>query len=418
MDTTATGTLLEDPRAQALLADARVVPSQVKECRRNLGQFIKRYLPLFYRAEHRRNAWIVIQGLLSGLARKTGEPIARQQGVPRKRIQSFVGWGKWDDQAVMRELRKHVVEVMGDPEGVLVFDPSAFPKKGVHSCGVARTWCGRLGKKENCQVGLFLAYATDRGQAPLDRQLFLPKEWIQNPARRAEGHIPAGTKYHERWEMALKMVRAYGRTIPHRWVTADDEFGRVGAFRAALRNLREDYIVDVPVTTTVRDLAVHKPLRAGAGCYPPQKTKPFCSAGQWVQALPPQAWQDIEVKDGHKGPLRVRAAMTKVQTRLRGLAGPEEWLIVTASPGENGSPPDLSYHIGWSRKSVSLEQWVRARARRHQIEQMFEQGKGEAGLGQYEVRSYVGWRHHMTLSLVALWFLCLERLRLGKKRQR
>jgi len=416
MDTTATGTLLEDPRAHALLADARVVPGQVEECRRKLGQFIKRYLPLFYRAEHRRNALIVIQGLLSGLSRKTAEPIARQQGVPRKRIQSFVGWGKWDDQAVMRELRRHVVEVMGDPEGVLVFDPSAFPKKGAHSCGVARTWCGRLGKKENCQVGLFLAYATDHGQAPLDRQLFLPKVWVQDPARRAEGHVPAGMKYHEHWETALKMAKAHRRTIPHRWVTGDDEFGRVGAFREGLRKLREEYILDVPVSTTIRDLAVHKPLRAGS--YPPKKAKTFCTVGQWAAAQDPQAWREVEVRDGHKGPLRVRAVMTKVQTRLRRRAGPEEWLIVMASPGENGNPPDLSYHIGWSRKSVSLEEWIHARSRRHQIEEMFEQGKGEAGLGQYEVRSYIGWHHHITLSLVALWFLCLERLRLGKKRRR
>jgi SRSO17 transposase len=381
-----------------------------------LERFIERYLPFFYRSEQRDNARIVIRGLLSGLQRKTAEPIAREEGVHRKGIQVFVGGGKWDDEAVMGELRRHVVEAMGDPEGVLVLDPSAFPKKGDHSCGVARTWCGRLGKKENCQVGLFLAYATDRGQAPLDRQLYLPKDWAHDPARRFECHVPAWVKYQERWEMALKMIRAHGPFIPHRWVTADDEFGRVEAFREALRRGGEAYVVDVPVTTTIRDLAVQEPLRAGS--WSRRGGNPFCPVHQWAAAQSPQAWREIKVKDGQKGPIRVRAMMTKVQTRLRKRAGPEEWLVVMRSPGANGQAPDVSYHLAWSPLEVSLEQCVGVRARRHQIEQLFGHGKGEAGLDHYEVRSYVGWHHHMTLSLVALWHLCLDHLHLGKKHPR
>lgn len=415
MDSTATGTLLEDPRAQALLANARVTARQVAGCSQTLERFIGRYLPFFYRREQRDNARIVIRGLLSGLQRKTAEPIAREEGVHRKRLQVMVGSGKWDDEAVMGELRRHVVEEMGDPEGVLVLDPSTFPKKGVHSCGVARMWCGRLGKRENCQAGLFLAYATDRGQAPLDRRLYLPKDWAADPARRSQCHVPAWVSYQERWETALKMIETHSPLIPHRWVTADDEFGRVEAFREALRRGGEAYVVDVPVTTTIRDLAVAEPLRVGSSAGSNKYL--FCSVRQWAAAQPPQAWQEIKVKDGQKGPIRVQAIWTKVQTRRLGRAGPEERLMVMRLPGADGAIPDISYHLAWSPREVSLEQCVGARGRRHQIEQLFGHGKGEAGLDHYEVRSYVGWHHHMTLSLVALWFLCVERMRMGKKRR-
>jgi SRSO17 transposase len=407
--------LLEDPQAQALLVGARVTAAQVGQCQQALERFIRQYLPFFYRAEHRSNARIVIEGLLSGLQRKTAEPIARQKGVHRKRLQLFVGGGKWDDEAVMGELRRHVVQEMGDPQGVLVLDPSAFPKKGAHSCGVARTWCGRLGKKENCQVGVFLAYATDRGQAPLDRQLYLPKDWAADPVRRRQCYVPPSATYQERWEMGLKMIQTHGPLIPHCWVTADDEFGRVEAFREGFRQQGEAYIVDVPVTTTVLDLSVGGPLHTGRTTN--RLEHAFCQVHKWVATMDARAWREIYVKDGDKGPIRVQAIMRRVQTRLRDPAGPEECLVVMRRAGAGGKEADVSYHLAWAPRTVTLKQCVHARARRHQIEQMFEHGKGEAGLDHYEVRSYVGWHHHMTLSLVALWFLCLERLHMGKKRR-
>ena len=175
--------LLDHPEAQALLNDATVFPDTVRDCADHLTGFLERYLPKFYRAEQRQNATLVIRGLLSGLERKTGEPIAIAAGVPRKPIQFFVGAGLWDDEAVMGELRLHVRETLAEPDGVVVIDPSAFPKKGTESCGVARQWCGRLGKVDNCQVGVFLAYAASAGYAPLDRRLYLPEDWADDAAR-------------------------------------------------------------------------------------------------------------------------------------------------------------------------------------------------------------------------------------------
>jgi SRSO17 transposase len=406
--------LLEHPQAQSLLADAQVTAGQVQGCRRRLERFLERYVPLFYRKEQGHNAWIVVEGLLSGLERKTAEPIARDHGVPRKPIQFFVGSGKWDDEAVMAELRHHVVETLGDPQGVLVFDPSAFPKKGTHSCGVGRAWCGRLGKVENCQVGLFLAYATGRGQGPLDRRLYLPKEWAADRVRREEGHVPAGVKFQERWRMALAMLDRHRDSVPHRAVAADDEFGRVAAFRAGLRNRQEAYVLDVPCNTQVRDLQGRRPPRR-AGPKTRRREVPFRRADAWAAAQPASRWQEFTVQDGQKGPIRVQAVLTPVRTRQEKRLGPQEWLLVIRHWESDGSEPDVSYHLAWAPQAAPLEQWVRVHARRHQIEQMLEHGRGEAGLDHYEVRRYVGWHHHLTLSLLALWFLNLERLAMGKK---
>ncbi len=191
--------LLEAPEAQALLEEALMEPADVADCRKRISQFVQRYLPLFYRQEQRENAELVIRGRLSGLERKTCEPIARAAGVPRKSfdpealdgpIQFFVGSGKWDDEAVMRELRAHVAEELADPKGVLVIDGSTFPKKGPASCGVGRQWCGRLGKVENCQTGVFLTYAAAGGHALVDRRLYLPQDWAEDTARGTSAMCP------------------------------------------------------------------------------------------------------------------------------------------------------------------------------------------------------------------------------------
>ena len=189
--------LLEHPAAQALLADAEVSPDDVAGCRQRLTVFLRRYLPRFYRVEQHELAEVVLQGKLSHLQRKTSEPIAAQAGRPRKPVQHFVGAGAWDDESVMAELRQHVGEVFADPEGVLVLDPSGFPKSGDNSCGVARQWCGRLGKTDNCQVGVFLAYITATGYAPLDRQLYLPREWAEDNQRRKATHVPREVTFRE-----------------------------------------------------------------------------------------------------------------------------------------------------------------------------------------------------------------------------
>src|SRR5262249_41660211 len=157
--------------------------------------------------EQRANAALVIRGLLSGLQRKTCEPIAVEAGVHRKPIQFLVGAGRWDDEAVMAELRRHVREGLADDRAVIVLDATTFPKSGGDSCGVARQWCGRLGKQENCQAGVFLACAAPGGYAPLDRRLYLPEDWALDAARREKCHVPEDVVFQEEWRIAADLLR-------------------------------------------------------------------------------------------------------------------------------------------------------------------------------------------------------------------
>jgi SRSO17 transposase len=401
--------LLDHPVAQTLLADAVVTPEQVRGCQDRITAFLRRYLPRFYRAEQRANATLVIRGLVSGLERKTCEPIAVEAGVHRKPVQFFVGSGKWDDEAVMAELRRDVRETLGDEQAILVLDPSGFPKSGTESCGVARQWCGRLGKQDNCQIGVFLIYAAPGGYAPLDRRLYLPEDWANDPDRRAKAHVPEDVAFQESWRIAVDLLERCRRDLPHAWVTGDDELGRPAQFRGWLRRRDERYILDVPCNTSIRDLECRRPRRRRAG-RGRKREVPFCRADAWAARQPEGRWTRLTVRDGERGPLRVDALMVRVRTKQERRIGPEERLVVMRTVE---AKPQVHYALSNAGPEVSLAELVRVRFTRHRIEEVFEAGKGEAGLAHYEVRSWVGWHHHMTLSLLALWFLILERRRLG-----
>ena len=403
--------LLDHPDAQALLEDAVVTAEQVRGCRDRLTAFLERYLPRFYRAEQRANATLVIRGLVSGLERKTCEPIAVEAGVHRKPVQSFVGSGKWDDEAVMAELRRHVREVLGDPQAILVLDPSAFPKSGTESCGVARQWCGRLGKQDNCQLGVFLIYAAPGGYAPLDRRLYLPQDWAADRDRRAKTHVPEDVTFQESWRIAVALLERCRRDLPHAWVTGDDELGRPAGFRGWLRRHGERYVLDVPCNTSVRDLECRRPRRRRAGRGRKRET-PFCRADAWAARQPEGRWTRLTVRDGERGPLRVDAMTVRVRTKQERRIGPEERLVVMRTVEDQ---PQTHYALSNAGPEVALSELVGVRFTRHRIEEVLESGKGEAGLAHYEVRSWVGWHHPMTLSLLALWFLVLERRRVGGK---
>lgn len=402
--------LLDHPEAQTLLGDATLTPESVVDCEGRLTGFLQRYLPWFARVEHRHNATLVVRGLISGLERKTCEPIAIEAGLPRKPIQFFVGAGKWDDEAVMIEMRSHVREDLAEPDGVVVIDPSAFPKKGTQSCGVGRQWCGRQGKVDNCQVGVFLAYAATAGYAPLDRRLYLPKDWAKDEVRREKCHVPQTIKFQEKWQIALDLLDRSLPGLPHGWIVGDDEFGRASEFRAALRQRRERYVLDVPCNTLIRDLRRRRPRRRHAG-RGRKREVPFQRVDAWAKSQPESRWVRLTVRDGEKGPLQVDALTTRVLAKQDGRIGPEERLIVMRPVGESR----IDYALSNARAEVPLSEPVRAQRQRHRVEEFFEAGNGEAGLDHYEVRSWVGWHHHMTLSMLALWFLCLERRRVGGK---
>jgi DDE superfamily endonuclease len=275
------------------------LPQEIGGCSQRLPSFLQRSLPSFLRSEQRTNATIVLRGKLSGLERKTSEPIANDAGVHRRPIQDFVGHGAWDDHALLAELRRHIRHEWGDRHAVLIIDPRSFPKKGTESCRVDWQWCGRLGKVDNCQVGIFLFYACRRGHAPLDRQLWLPKEWIADAERREKTHVAEEVAYQERWEVALEMI-ARAKEIPHGWIAADAEFGRVEEFRTRLRDRGERTMLDVPGELLIRDLEqeVEQPKR---WCGSPKKA-PWENVEKWAQRQPAERWERFEIRAGEKGP--------------------------------------------------------------------------------------------------------------------
>lgn len=405
--------LLEHPTAQELLEDAKVSSGTVQHCLEHLTRFLERYLPLFYREEQREHARLAIEGRLSGLERKTTEPIANQAGIPRRNLQRFVGAGEWDDEAVMAAARCQVSEELGAPNGVLVLDPSSFPKKGTASCGVKRQWCGRLGKTENCQVGVFLWYAAGQGHAPVDRRLYLPEDWAEDKERRRATYVPTAVAFQHKWQIGLDLLGT-SQQVPHAWVVADDEFGRVAEFRQTLRARGQAYVLDVPCNTLVRDLAEPVPRRSrgSKGRAKGRRKPPFRRADAWVSRQPANRWQELEVRAGSKGPLQVQAIRRQVQTRSHGRLGPVESLVVIRTLE---TQPRTWYTLTSAGAEVPLPEIVRAHAERHRVEEGLQEAKGEVGLGHYEVRSWTGWHHHMTLCLLALLFVVLEKLQLGKK---
>jgi SRSO17 transposase len=401
--------LLDHPDAGKLLADADLSADAVRSCAGRLEAFAARYLPLFRRQEQRDHALTVLRGKLTALQRKTTEPIATQAGQKRRPLQLFVGAGAWDDTAVLAELRRHAAEELADPDGVWVLDGSGFPKKGDDSCGAARQWCGRLGKVDNCQVGAFLGYAGRRGKALLGARLYLPREWAADAERRAKARVPADVTFQELWRLALGLLDEAAGALPDGWVAGDDEFGRGSELRAKLRLRGRRYLLDVPYDTLVRDLAERRaPARPGGKPRRPE----FERVDGWVARQPAGRWRKVRVRDGSKGPLEVMVLLAAVQTKDEGgRVGARERLVVVRTREKQ---PQTWYALTNERQAKRAE-LARVHGARHRVEELFAEGKGEVGLGQYEVRSWVGWHHHMALSLLALWFLELERLRLGGK---
>ncbi len=257
--------ILDHPEAQTLLNDAILTPEAVQGCSDRLTGFLQRYLPKFYRAEQRANAVRVIRGLLSGLERKTCEPIANQAERPRKPIQFFVGTGKWDDESVMTELREHVREELAEPDGVVVIDPSSFPQEGNRILRRRPPVVGPAGKGRQLPGRRLPRLRRLERLRPLDRRLYLPEDWAEDDARREKCHVPPEIKFQGKWRIALDLLDRTLPGLPHGWIVGDDELGRAADFRAALRSRPERYILDVPCNTTVRDLEQQRPQRRHAG---------------------------------------------------------------------------------------------------------------------------------------------------------
>jgi SRSO17 transposase len=379
-----------------------------------LAEFMKPFVGSLARSDQRYYAETVIQGLCSDLERKNAESIAYHFGLDRKNIQHFVGISAWDDAPLRAELARQIACELGDPEGVLVFDPSAFPKSGSESVGVARQWCGRLGKLDNCQVGLYLGYVSKYGHALVDGDLFLPEEWTKDRPRMRKAQVPKEKQRHRtRHETFLQLLDQHGPSLPHRWIAGDDELGRPVQFRRDLHARNERYLLAVPCNTKVHLRSDAEQKSDGSLHF---KHRSSCRVDRWADEQLASAWISFDVRDTEKGPLIVEALQCAVATGKRSAAGlAHETLVVIRYLDRDRQIVKRDYYLSNAPEGTPLLELVRVAKAAHRIEECFERGKGEAGMADYEVRNWIGWQHHQTLSLLASWFLTLETRRGGKK---
>jgi SRSO17 transposase len=380
-------------RKRQLLKECQVAPAIFDQVLPRLHTFMAPFVQTFQGQVAEQHAQTYVCGLLSDVERKTVESIADQFGQSRLPLQSFIGWADWDDAPLRQELLGQVGKQLGQADGVLVFDPSGFPKSGGESVGVARQWCGRLGKVDNCQVAIYLGYVSRRGHPLVDTRLYLPKEWTRDAARLQKAGVPKGRRsYRTRHQLALEMLEQNGAGLPHQWIAGDDEMGRPYWFRRRLAALGERYVLAVPSNTASCDLETEPPAYSGRGRQP---KRPWQSVEAWSQRLADEAWQRINVRDGSKGPLMVEVVKRRVVSRTpRCQPGDEELLVVIRyRDRDQEQVVKVDYYLSNVAPETPLWEFARVAKAAHRIEECLQRSKSEAGLADYEVRKRKSWLH-------------------------
>lgn len=401
-------------RKRQLLDECPVAPEIFAQVMPRLYSFMKPFVKTFQGEIAAQHAKTYVSGLLSNVEHKNVESIAYHFGQSRLPLQAFIGWDAWDDAPLRSELRRQVKTHLGQGDGVLVFDPSGFAKSGRQSVGVARQWCGRLGKVDNCQVAIYLGYVSRKGHTLVDQRLFLPKEWSKDNARLDKAGVPkAYRRYLTRHQLALEMLAQNGAWLPHSWIAGDDEMGRPYWFRRRLAALGERYLLAVPSNTAMRALEGEPPAYSGRG-RPARRS--WNNVETWSQSLGEESWQRIDVRDGSKGPLVVEVVKRRVVSRThRRQQGDAETLVVIRSRDRDQQEVvKVDYYLSNALPETPLWEFARVAKDAHRIEECIQRSKSEAGLADYEVRHWTGWQHHQTLSFLATWFLVRETER-GKK---
>jgi SRSO17 transposase len=395
-------------RYDELMAEAEVKPEVLEGVLQRLDEFIKPFAIGLKHDAQRQHATEYVVGLVSNVKRKNIESIAYLHQQDRQPMQKFIGQKPWEGEPMIDELVRQVAASIGRDDGVLVIDPSGVLKQGKASVGVARQWCGRAGKVDNCQVGVYMAYVARDEHALVDARLYLPKEWTKDKSRCRRAGIPKEIKFRTRHELTLEMIRKHRAALPHAWVTGDDEMGRNGGFRDELRTMNEQYLLAVPSNTLIRDVDAVPPLYGGSGA-PPKV--PYQRADQWMKSV--KQWIRIEVRPGEKGPLAVEAVKVRVQTKRGRRNGPEEVLVIFRER-QGRKVVKHDYALSNAPFETPLREFARVLNAEHRVEECLRRAKSESGLAQYQVRTWRGWHHHQTLTLIATWFLTQEKRR-GEK---
>jgi SRSO17 transposase len=353
-----------------------------------LDDLMARIAGRFRRVEPRRRARAYLLGLLSPLAGKNGWTLAEAAGEDRPDgMQRLLNEAVWEADDVRDDLRGYVTEYLGDPDAVLVIDETGFLKKGVKSAGVQRQYSGTAGRTENCQLGVFLAYTSVRGRTLLDRELYLPRVWCDDPDRRAEAAIPAAVQFATKPALGLQMLaRALDAGMPARWVTADEAYGNDSKFRHWLQARHVGYVLAVACRQKV-------PTAGGSA-----------RADALAAAAPRLAWKRRSCGDGAKGPRLFDWAVATLPDTGTAEHGFSRWLLIRQSIS---NPRERAYYLCYGPDDTDDEELIRVAGARWAVEECFQTAKGQVGLDEYQVRRYDAWYRHITLAMCAHAYLAV-----------
>jgi SRSO17 transposase len=377
-----------DPSTAVVLAEGEPV----------LKQLCDRIAPRFAREEVRQRLPRYLAALLQPIERRNGWQIAGQAGeaVPDG-IQRLLNAARWEADAVRDDLRAYVVEHLGDPAAVWVIDETGFLKKGTQSVGVKRQYSGTAGRVENCQIGVFLAYASGHGRTFLDRELYLPQEWAADPERRCQAGVPETVEFATKPQLAQRMLaRALDAAVPGAWVTGDEVYGDNRRLREWLESREQPYVLAVSCDERVQVV--------GADPAPREEVAAVAAA------LAPEAWARLSAGNGAKGPRLYDWALLPLAEAAG--TGRERALLVRRSISD---PTELAYYRVYGPGGTPLAEAVRVAGSRWAVEETIETSKGEVGLDQYEVRHWTPWYRYITLALLAHACLCVLRARATEK---
>jgi SRSO17 transposase len=406
--------------------EMNLAPRDLDMVAEELVSYHAQFHDLFQRREQRQWSEFYLRGQVADLERKTVEPMVLALKGPDlaavRAGQQFLGEGAWEDGPILARHQRLVAESLGEPEGVVIFDGSGFPKQGSHSVGVAPQYCGALGKIANCQQGVFAAYVSRQGYTFLDRRLYLPEEWFDEahaPLRQRYG-VPSTLRFQTEPQLALDMLHGLVErsVVPFAWVVADEHYGMIPAFLDGVAAEGKWYFAEVPTSTKVW-VGEPKVEPPGAGPMGRPRKHPRVAAGapraeevrQVAARLPARAWRRYTIKEGSKGPIEADFAFVRVTRARRGRPGLSGWLILRRSLDGDQV---VKYFLSNAPASCPHAALVRVSGLRWPVETALEEAKGELGMDHYETRTWRGWHHHMTQTFLAHHFLVRMRLQLKK----
>jgi len=358
-------------------------------------EMCQRMSPCFVQVQTRQRAQAYVRGLLSPVERKNGWQLAEEAGETTPyAMQYLLDRAVWNSEQLREVLCTYVKEQLADGSAVLVIDETGFLKKGSKSVGVQRQYSGTAGRIENCQLGVFLTYASQAGHTLLDRELYLPKSWTQDTARCREAHVPADVSFATKPELAARMLaRTLDGGISAAWVPGDTVYGSHRPLRAVLEARQQAYALAVPRREHVQVQGEQTPRRVD----------------HVARGLPAETWQELSAGDGSKGPRLFDWARVQLVNADPDRAGWQHWLVIRRGLTAGAHPAKLAYMLVFARTGTTLSDMVQAIGSRWTIEQCIEEAKGQVGLDEYEVRSWQGWYRHITLCLLAHAFLTVLR---------